>query len=689
MKYFKVLRPINTVVTACKIFAYTVALVVSFTPTRAQINADRVVDIGRNALYFDDYVVAIQYFNQAIATKPYRAKPYFYRAIAKLYLEDFRGAEEDATKAIELNEYITDAWEVRGVARQNMGNNKEAVGDYEHALALTPRNRGLMLNLGVALTNTENYEKADSIFGKLIDYYPGYENGYLGRARVYLATSDTLKALEDIDTALVRNPNSFNGHVMRAELLMNRNTPLLHSALADMDMAIKLEPKIAGLYINRAFIRYGLDDWDGAMSDYDNALSLDPLNSTALFNRGMLNAEAGANDKAQEDFTAVLTLDPDDVRAHYNRALIRTYKRDFEGAIQDIDAVINTFPNFPAGYFLRSDILRQQGKMTLASKDYDKAMALTKKLNPVNGRVEDGLPEQNDDKQLTEKEFARLLTVEDNSDLRQQYGGSAVRGNIQDKSQLPRPEPMVELSYYSSPTELNDNTYFIKELDDINRTRQLRFVVLATINPPQLRDESAIARHFNSVDYYNSYLGTHTPRAIDYIGRAMDFITLRDYAAAIRDLDRAIALNPDFAPAYMMRAQSRMRLYNAGSALDTAPENEPGSIAIDGMTRASLDRKNREDILSDIDTAIRLVPSNPYLHYNKGVILTTFGESDPVAIDCFNQAIELKPDFGPAYYNRGFVELRSGYRNEGLNDLSRAGQLGVVSAYNLMKKMKQ
>ena len=32
----------------------------------AQINTDRVMAIGRNALYFEDYVLSIQYFNQVV-----------------------------------------------------------------------------------------------------------------------------------------------------------------------------------------------------------------------------------------------------------------------------------------------------------------------------------------------------------------------------------------------------------------------------------------------------------------------------------------------------------------------------------------------------------------------------------------------------------------------------------------------
>lgn len=43
----------------------------------AQINTDRVLTIGSNALYFDDYVLSIQYFNQVIKSKPWLAEPYF------------------------------------------------------------------------------------------------------------------------------------------------------------------------------------------------------------------------------------------------------------------------------------------------------------------------------------------------------------------------------------------------------------------------------------------------------------------------------------------------------------------------------------------------------------------------------------------------------------------------------------
>ena len=81
----------------------------------AQFNTDRLVMIGRSALYYEDYVLSIQYFNQAISQKPWLFEPWFFRGVAKYYLDDFRGAESDCSVAIERNPYVVNAYELRGL----------------------------------------------------------------------------------------------------------------------------------------------------------------------------------------------------------------------------------------------------------------------------------------------------------------------------------------------------------------------------------------------------------------------------------------------------------------------------------------------------------------------------------------------------------------------------------------------
>ena len=83
----------------------------------AQINTDRVMMIARNALYFEDYVLSIQYFNQVINAKPYLYEPYFFRGLAKINLDDYQGAEADCDAAIDRNPFVVGAYQIRGLAR--------------------------------------------------------------------------------------------------------------------------------------------------------------------------------------------------------------------------------------------------------------------------------------------------------------------------------------------------------------------------------------------------------------------------------------------------------------------------------------------------------------------------------------------------------------------------------------------
>lgn len=649
------------------------ATLLSVVKASAQVNTEQVLRIGQNAMYFEDYVLSIQYFNQVIHSKPYLAAPYLYRAIAKFNLDDLAGAEADASKAIELNKFLTDAWEVRGVARQNMGKNAEAISDYAKALELLPHNRQIMFNQALAMTETADTAAADSAFKVILRYYPNFANAYIGYAKLQLERSDTVSASASIDKALSLNPNLLNGYVMRAAIAIDSKKDY-KTALDDMDRAVKLEPRLAGLYINRAFLRYMLDDYFGAMADYDYCLMLDPLNAMALFNRSLLEMEVGDNDKALSDLNKILQLDPDEYRARYNRAVVLGQKKEYAAAIDDINHVIERFPDFSGALYLRSEFLREQGHLARAKADADKAYALAKAAT-------DSDEGSNEPEELTPEAAARrfntLLTTENETPINEEYNNSAIRGRVQDHNLAIELEPLIELSFYSSPTEVKSNTYYIKDVDDLNATRMLRFIIVATPNPPMLTDESLIQRHFSSIEYYNSYLATHEPRAIDYIGRALDFITVKNYEAALADLDRAIALTPDHSVAYQLRAQARYHARQLHQANDGG--SAPKLNAKDGALSLAL---------IDYDKAIELQPLNAVAWFNKGNVLYEMGDYTS-AIAAYTRAIELQPMIGEAYYNRGYLCLKLGNQAGGIADLSKAGEMGIVSAYNLIKRMSK
>ncbi len=90
---------------------------------------------------------------------------------------------------------------------------------------------------------------------------------------------------------------------------------------------------------------------------------------------------------------------------------------------------------------------------------------------------------------------------------------------------------------------------------------------------------------------------------------------------------------------------------------------------------------------ADFDAATRLDPRLIHAWFNMGYILYTQRDYSQAA-ECFSKALELDPDFGAAYYNRGLCALSAGKKTEAFADLSRAGELGVLPSYNILKRMK-
>ncbi|MGN0214572.1 MAG: tetratricopeptide repeat protein [Muribaculaceae bacterium] len=656
----------------------------------AQINTEQVLNIGRNALYFEDYVLSIQYFNQVIKAKPYLAEPYFYRAVAKINLDDYQGAEQDCNKALEINPFIVDAYQVRGIARQTLKKYKEAVNDYDMGLKYLPEEKVFLINKAMCQEDLKNYDGSVDTYERLLKLYPNFDKAYLARAQLMLAKGDTASALTDVNKCIELNKTIPASYVIRSEIAMRHDNDY-QSALNDMNEAIKLEPHYAGYFINRGFMKYKLEDYFGAMADYDYAVELEPTNVTAHFNRGLLNVEVSENDKAIADFSYVLRSDPNNFLARYNRALLYYKTGQYDKAITDYDAVLEKYPDFEAGLFARSECKRRMGDMAGGERDYNRSRALSNKKKKIAEYDPDKDEQQTNEEVESESavmnKFNTLLTVETDSKITPKYENKT-RGRIQDNNYQIDPEPMFFLSYYDVSKKLRETTNYIKDLNEVNETRMLPFTLMLTNAEVRLSADD-INRHFSSIEYYNGLISTSQPRSIDYFARAMDLLMVRNPEAAIADLDKAIGLSEKFALAYFARAYAKYLKLQIGDA--EAPTDNLGKGGNAKEQALLAGRKNVAlygEIIADFDAALKYSPKNVYAMYNKGNVYMLL-QDNTAAISAYTAAIAVKPDFGEAYYNRGLVYLRLGNKDKGLADLSKAGELGILPSYNVLKRMSR
>jgi tetratricopeptide (TPR) repeat protein len=682
----------------------------------AQVNTDRVLAIGRNALYFEDYVLSIQYFNQVIRAKPWLAEPYFYRAVAKLNLDDLQGAENDCSLCLERNPFLSQAYYARGIARQSMENYGDAIGDYQRGLELRPGDRAMLTNRAIAYLQKKEYADAENAFEELIREYPKLSLGYLTRGAMYLEKGDTTLALADYNKAIEIDPYYAPGYGNRAIVLYQTNR--LKEALADLNEAIRLNTRESGYYINRGLIRYQLNDLRGAMADYDQVISMDSRNLIARFNRGLLRFQIGDNNRAIEDFDVVIEMEPDNYMAYYNRALLNFEVGNYPGAVRDLDVVLVQYPNFLPGYYSRADAKRKLHDSAGADRDYWTAVELEEKnrkgqlatassgqsqtagssaasADPAEGEKTRERSDRNIDK------FNRLVVYDKDEEEKQKYQ-SEIRGRVQDRNVRIDLEPSFVLSYYEKSRPIQEAVYYDKMVETFNMRMALSWKILITNQEAALTEEQ-IAAHFESINEYSAKIERDPNSADYYFGRAMDFMLVQDFSEAIRNFDKVVEIDPAYTPAYFNRAVVRYKqmeyersqsTYNNDMntmSIQFGKENKPmpSAPAMDFSGNESKESRNlneNEFIIRDYNMVIRQNPGFIYSYYNRGNIRCAQRDFRAAIAD-YSEAILRDPEFAEAYFNRGLARLSTGDATRGIADLSKAGELGIMNAYSIIKRM--
>jgi tetratricopeptide (TPR) repeat protein len=241
---------------------------------------------------------------------------------------------------------------------------------------------------------------------------------------------------------------------------------------------------------------------------------------------------------------------------------------------------------------------------------------------------------------------------------------------------------------------------------DYNKKTAMKLQLKVVNNEAPLTDDQA-AYHFQSIDDYSLILDRNPGDVDAYFGRALDYMVLQDLSEAIDDYSRVINLDPAFTMAYFNRAIVRYKQMEiddyreesesltlnfqsnpAKNIVKGASPYAPPSVVV-APNKEIDDTKRIYDydlILRDYETVITQNPDFVYAYFNRGNLL--FVRKDyRLAIADYDRAIERNPDFAEAYFNRGLSRLSLGDTERGVGDLSKAGELGIIDAYSIIKKM--
>ena len=148
----------------------------------------------------------------------------------------------------------------------------------------------------------------------------------------------------------------------------------------------------------------------------------------------------------------------------------------------------------------------------------------------------------------------------------------------------------------------------------------------------------------------------------------------------------AIELNPSNPFLYLNRSTTRAEMIDFISSIDNSYQR----ITIDSDPANRLNNNSKrtysyDEAVADLNKAIKLFPDLAYSYYNRANQRALSG-SLPEAFEDYTKAIELNPNFAEAYYNRGIIQIFMKDTRKGCLDISKAGELGIVEAYEVLQR---
>ncbi|MFA9390288.1 MAG: tetratricopeptide repeat protein [Prolixibacteraceae bacterium] len=620
----------------------------------AQLNTTNAIHGGRSRLYFGNYTGAIENFNMVIKIKPYLPEPYFYRGVAKLNLEDYRGAKRDLDKAIEIKPYYPEAIMYRGMVNYNLKEFDSAMNDYSEAMTMDGENADIYNNRGICKAAMRDFDGAIADYTKSIDLKPKNFNGYLNRSIAYQIQKEWNKAIDDCNELIRIRPNSPMGYMSRGLIKIEKED--FAGALRDFDMAIYLDPQNAFAYQNRGLVKQQLESFEAAIMDYNVAISIDNKMASAYFNRGIAKEMTGKSDY-QKDYDMASLLDP-----RFAKRPWQTPEERENSQKQQMQAWQN-----------------QGQPSSVGAKD--STLVLKKET-----KEEDEKTLKIDLDELRIRKMKANLVAEDTREI---PGEEEESGKIQNKTISIRLQPMFEVAVINKNDADNETVgYFNMVIENLNAKNNYQPYLTITNLPPTALAKTSDYR--NQILAFDERIKQNNDISNNYLYRGIFKSLIMDFSNAIDDFNKAIKLDERNLLAYFMRANAEAKMIEAIEKI--ADQNEMITASQDKIkeypkTKKELEEINGalDEIFTDYSVVLYMNPNFYFGYFNRGNIYCK-NEKYLAAMDEYDKAIAIDPEFAEALYNRGLVKILLNDIEGGAKDLSRAGELGIEESYNVIKR---
>lgn len=304
------------------------------------------------------------------------------RAIDAQQRGDYQSAIRDYRKLLELRPNTVEAKVNLGAALVHVGDFDGAIAMYRSALPqISQKNdsqtNAVLLNLALAYYKKGDYENAGEQFETLHQSNPRDVRVaiLLGDTDVRLGKPATaVELLEPLEPANAQNMdleyaygtalikvgkrrdgvariekvakagNSADAYLLAGSTFLDLNE--FESARRDLDAALRLDPKLPGIYTLAGTARDKTGNVKEAESAFRESLKINPDDFDANLYLGAILYKRRDLDEAKPYLDRALRLNPSSSMARYEEAMFESTSEQYEAAAQDLEKLIKDDPTW-------------------------------------------------------------------------------------------------------------------------------------------------------------------------------------------------------------------------------------------------------------------------------------------------------------------------------------------------------
>lgn len=306
-----------------------------------------------------DYDKALQAARQAVGIDPGQARGYNALGWTYFGMAEYGRARAALQRALDLEPGYVPRLAGLAMLDGQTGRIEEAEAGYLAALELSPDDVALVAGLAEAYVVDERFADTQKQVDRLMKLAPERPEPYLAKGQLHVAKGEYEEAVDDLQVALEKEPDSYRALVLLADAYGAKGECDLLAQQAERLMA--LQPRMADGRIRQGLARLCGGDTSKAVESLQKAIDMEPYDSVAHHFLGLTLSSMERWDEATLALAEALRLSAEPAGLHVELGEMLASQEDAEGARAEYEIALRLDPRSLPAYLDLAILELQEG----------------------------------------------------------------------------------------------------------------------------------------------------------------------------------------------------------------------------------------------------------------------------------------------------------------------------------------